>query len=88
MTAQPRKNGDPAKKGASKKGASKKGAPPQPSEGTGWAVMSYLIGGMGLYGFIGWLIGRWTHIAVLFPIGMLLGLGLALALIIFRFARP
>jgi ATP synthase protein I len=83
MTAQPRKNGDPGKKGASKKGA-----PPQPSEGTGWAVMSYLIGGMGLYGFIGWLIGRWTHIAVLFPIGMLLGLGLALALIIFRFARP
>ena len=88
MTAQPRKNGDPGKNGASRKGASKKGAPPQPSEGTGWAVMSYLIGGMALYGFIGWLIGRWTHIAVLFPIGMLLGLGLALALIIFRFARP
>ena len=60
---------------------------PEPREGTGWAVVSYLIGGMVLYGGIGWLIGRWTHIPILFPIGMLLGLALALALIIFRFAR-
>jgi F0F1-type ATP synthase assembly protein I len=59
-----------------------------PREGTGWSVMSYLIGGMALYGGIGWLIGRWTHISVLFPIGMLLGIGLALALILFRFAKP
>ena len=51
--------------------------PPRPREGTGWAVMSYLIGGMALYGGIGWLIGRWTHISVLFPIGMLLGMALA-----------
>jgi len=61
--------------------------PPPPREGTGWAIVSYLIGGMALYGGIGWLIGRWTHIAVLFPIGLLLGMGLALAMIIFRFAR-
>jgi F0F1-type ATP synthase assembly protein I len=78
MTAQPRKNREPGKNGAS----------PEPSEGTGWAVMSYLIGGMALYGLIGWLIGRWTHFSGAFPIGMALGLGLALALIIFRFARP
>jgi ATP synthase protein I len=61
--------------------------PPNLSEGTGWAVVSYLIGGMVLYGGIGWLIGRWTHIAALFPIGLLLGIGLSLALIIFRFTR-
>jgi ATP synthase protein I len=61
--------------------------PPGPREGTGWAIMSYLIGGMVLYGGIGWLIGRWAHVAVLFPIGMLLGLGLAIVLIIYRFAR-
>jgi ATP synthase protein I len=58
-----------------------------PKEGTGWAIVSYLIGGMILYGGIGWLIGRWTGFAGAFPIGMLLGLGLALALIIFRFTR-
>jgi ATP synthase protein I len=61
--------------------------PRRPSEGTGWAVVSYLIGGMALYGGIGWLIGRWTHIAALFPVGLLVGMGLALALVIFRFTR-
>jgi ATP synthase protein I len=61
--------------------------PNMPREGTGWAVVSYLIGGMVLYGGIGWLIGRWTHIEALFPIGLLLGIGLSLALVIFRFTR-
>jgi F0F1-type ATP synthase assembly protein I len=61
--------------------------PDMPREGTGWAVVSYLIGGMVLYGGIGWLIGRWTHIDALFPIGLLLGIGLSLALVIFRFTR-
>ena len=60
----------------------------QPREGTGWAIVSYLIGGMLLYGGIGWLVARWTHIAVLFPIGILLGIGLSLALVVFRFTRP
>ena len=66
----------------------KAGDQPLPSEGTGWRVVSYLIGGMALYGGIGWLIGRWTHIAVLFPVGLLVGMVLALLLIVFRFARP
>jgi ATP synthase protein I len=61
--------------------------PQTPSEGTGWAVVSYLVGGMVLYGGIGWLIGKWTHITALFPIGMLLGIGLALALVVLRFTR-
>ena len=61
--------------------------PPTPREGTGWAIVSYLIGGMVLYGGIGWLVGRWTNIPILFPIGLLLGIGLSLALIIFRFTR-
>ena len=61
--------------------------PSTPREGTGWAIVSYLIGGMVLYGGIGWLIGRWTNIPILFPIGLLLGIGLSLGLIIFRFTR-
>jgi ATP synthase protein I len=69
-------------------GGGGKPEPRQPSEGTGWAVMSYLVGGMVLYGGIGWLIGRWTHISALFPVGLLLGMALALALVVFRFTRP
>jgi hypothetical protein len=61
--------------------------PGPPRASAGWAVTSYLIGGMAFYGGVGWLIGRWTGIAAFFPVGMLLGLALAIALIIFRYAR-
>jgi ATP synthase protein I len=53
----------------------------------GWSILSYMITGMILYGGIGWLIGRWTHVAVLFPVGMLVGLGLALTMVILRYGR-
>jgi hypothetical protein len=44
---------------------------------------------MAVYGGIGWLVGRWTgYSAVLFPVGLLVGLGLTLALVIFRYGRP
>ena len=62
--------------------------PSQPRPASeGWAVLSYLIGGMVLYGFVGWLASRWTGWTVLFPIGMLFGLASSIALIIFRFTR-
>jgi ATP synthase protein I len=56
-------------------------------ERDGWRILSYLLGGMILYGGIGWLIGHWTGISILFPIGMILGIGLSIALIIFRVTR-
>jgi len=59
---------------------------PRPA-GEGWTILSYMIGGMALYGFVGWLIGRWTGLPVLFPVGMLAGLASAIALIIFRVTR-
>jgi ATP synthase protein I len=55
--------------------------------GTGWTVVSYLLAGMAAYGAIGWLIGRAVHVALLFPLGMLLGLGISLGYIIYRFGR-
>jgi ATP synthase protein I len=58
------------------------------SAGVGYAYLSYMIGGMVLYGGIGWLVGRWTHLPLLFPVGMLAGLALAIVLIIFRVTRP
>jgi ATP synthase protein I len=59
----------------------------RPREADGWAIMSYMIAGMILYGGIGWLVGRWTGISVLFPVGMILGLALGIALIIYRVTR-
>jgi ATP synthase protein I len=61
--------------------------PPQPRESDGWQILSYMLGGMILYGGVGWLIGHWTGISILFPLGMILGIGLSVAMIIFRFTR-
>jgi ATP synthase protein I len=60
---------------------------PVAQERDGWRILSYLLGGMILYGGIGWLVGRWTGITILFPLGMILGIGLSIALIIFRVTR-
>ncbi|MFY9928846.1 MAG: hypothetical protein WAK82_12645 [Streptosporangiaceae bacterium] len=54
---------------------------------TGWNVVSYLLAGMAAYGGIGWLIGHAVHVPVLFPVGMLVGLGISLGYIIYRFGR-
>ncbi len=59
----------------------------QPRESDGYRILSYLIGGMILYGGIGWLVGHWTGLTFLFPVGMLLGLALAICLIIFRVSK-
>jgi F0F1-type ATP synthase assembly protein I len=56
-------------------------------EADGWQILSYMLGGMILYGGIGWLVSHFTGIAVLFPVGMILGIGLSVAMIIFRFTR-
>ena len=62
--------------------------PSQPRPpGEGWTILSYMIGGMALYGFVGLAgrtLDRWP---VLFPVGMLAGLASAIALIIFRVTR-
>jgi hypothetical protein len=54
---------------------------------TGWTVFSYLLAGMAAYGIIGWLIGRAVHVQLLFPVGMLVGLGISIGYIIYRFGR-
>jgi ATP synthase protein I len=61
--------------------------PRQPRESDGWQILSYMLGGMLLYGAAGWLLSRWTGISILFPLGMILGIGLSIAMIIFRFTR-
>jgi F0F1-type ATP synthase assembly protein I len=56
-------------------------------QNAGWSVFSYLISGMAVYGAIGWLVGHWTHLPLLFPLGMLAGLGVAILLIVLKYGR-
>ncbi|MGH3250933.1 MAG: hypothetical protein ACRDOI_32655 [Trebonia sp.] len=58
------------------------------TNGSGYTVFSYLIAGMLAYGGIGWLIGHFTNVSMLFPIGMLVGLAISVGWIIYRYGRP
>ncbi len=51
----------------------------------GWTVSGYLVSGMLAYGLIGWLIGRAVHVSLLLPVGMLVGLTISIAFIIYRY---
>lgn len=57
------------------------------SSNAGWTIFSYLISGMIFYGGLGWLIGHWTHIAAIFPVGMLVGLGVGVFAVIYKYGR-
>lgn len=53
-----------------------------------WASISYILGGMAVYGGLGWLIDRWTgHSALFLPIGVIVGVALALVLVYVRHGR-
>ena len=53
-----------------------------------WSMTSYLITGMALYGGLGWLLDRWLgHDALFLPIGVLVGIALAITLVFARTAK-
>lgn len=70
----------------SKRGAARRRPPVE--DNAGWTIFSYMISGMVAYGLIGWLVASITHIAILIPLGALLGLMLAIVAIVFRYGRP
>jgi len=57
------------------------------SASTGSEVVSYLLAGMLAYGVIGWFVGRAVHVELLFPVGMGVGLVIALGWVIYRYGR-
>jgi F0F1-type ATP synthase assembly protein I len=62
----------------------------QPGDGgqnIGMSIFSYLLSGMLVYGGLGWLIAHWTGLFLIFPLGMLFGLALAIGVVIYRYGR-
>ena len=53
----------------------------------GMRVLSYLISGVALYGFLGWLGDRLLGTAFLLPVGIVFGAALGCYVIIRRFGR-
>jgi ATP synthase protein I len=53
-----------------------------------WAIVSYLLSGMLVWGGVGWFVDRWTgHKALFLPIGLVFGIAAALYLVHVRFDR-
>jgi F0F1-type ATP synthase assembly protein I len=58
---------------------------PKVNDGDGIAALSYILAGLILYGFLGWLGDRWLGTSFLLPLGLILGLALGVFLIIKRY---
>lgn len=56
-------------------------------DGQGMAVLSYLLGGVLVYGALGWLGWHFLGQVWMLPTGIVLGIGLSLVLIVRRYAR-
>lgn len=59
--------------------------PSPPNSGDGWRVLSYLIGGVAVYGGIGFGLDRLLGTQFLLPVGIVLGAGLTVAMLHFRY---
>ncbi len=62
------------------------GRPPQ-GGGDPWTAFGYLVAGVGVYGLLGWLLGRWLHASYLTPVGIVVGAVLGLVLVYFQLGR-
>ena len=51
----------------------------------GYAAVGYLIAGMGVWGFVGWLLDRWLHLPA--HIGMMVGLVVGMAAAIYLIVK-
>ncbi len=55
--------------------------------GDPWSAFGYLVAGVAVYGFLGWLLGRWLHASYLTPIGIVVGAVLGLVLVYLQLGR-
>jgi ATP synthase protein I len=57
--------------------------------GEGWTALAYLIGGMAVWGFIGWLVDRWLDTGgIATGIGAVLGMAGGVYLVVRRLGTP
>ncbi|MEX5716770.1 AtpZ/AtpI family protein [Geodermatophilus maliterrae] len=52
---------------------------------TGWAVTGTLISGLIVWGGAGWLLDRWLDTRVFAPVGIILGMAVAIYLVVARY---
>ena len=66
--------------------------PPRPHgddrpSGDPWQAFGYVVAGVAVYGFLGWLADRWLGTSFLVAVGLVVGAGLGIYLTYARFSR-
>ena len=56
-------------------------------QGDPWHAFGYIVSGVGVYGFLGWLLDRWLGTEFFVAIGILAGASLGIYMTIARFNR-
>ena len=64
--------------------------PAQPARGgsgadTGWSIIGTMLSGMAVWGGAGWLLDRWLDTKVFVPVGILLGMAVAIFVVVVKF---
>jgi F0F1-type ATP synthase assembly protein I len=52
---------------------------------TGWAIIGTMISGMAVWGGAGWLLDQWLNARAFFPVGIILGMAVAIYVVVVRF---
>ena len=52
---------------------------------TGWAVIGTMLSGMAIWGGAGWLLDRWLDTRVFFPVGIILGMAVAVYMVVVKY---
>ena len=60
----------------------------EPIKGDPWHAFGYLVSGVGIYGFLGWLADQWLGTSFLVVLGIVLGAGFGIYMTFARFNRP
>jgi ATP synthase protein I len=62
--------------------------PPEQSQGDPWHAFGYLVSGVLVYGFLGWLVDQWWETSFMVVVGILVGAGMGIYMTFARFNRP
>ena len=52
---------------------------------TGWSVIGTMLSGMAIWGGAGWLLDRWLDTKVFVPVGILLGISVAIYMVVVKY---
>jgi F0F1-type ATP synthase assembly protein I len=52
---------------------------------TGWSIIGTMISGMAVWGGAGWLLDRWLDTRVFLPVGIILGMAVAIYIVVARY---